>query len=180
MEIREQRGMEARISSGAPIPEKSAYTLTFGHFVYSTNTEYIHTKNLPVPPQVQLMDRHKFFQFAGLVFLIVSTGCVNSLLMPGSNDTLEIRNQYGENATIHITIWEGLGSKEEVVFNERVHIQKNTTRTLDVLGDSQYYLNVSMGNEWHEFGNRPICQRAFTRVIIQEDGKLYSQIEDCE
>lgn len=100
----------------------------------------------------------------------------------GVNKELELRNNRTEAVTLHISIWKGGAPAEqrEVVFDEAVEIPANQTITHDVLGDDQYYITVEMEEESHQFGTRPICDRAFTRIIVTEDGELSSQVQDCE
>lgn len=100
----------------------------------------------------------------------------------GVNEELELRNNWTETVMLHISIENGRAPAEqrEVVFDGAVELPANQTVTRDVLGDDQYYLTVEMEREPHRFGTRPICDRAFTRIIVTEDGELTSQIQDCE
>jgi len=110
------------------------------------------------------------------------SGCVDqSTLIAGVDETLEIRSEFDEAVALDIRIEQDEVNEDgRVVFDETVTVDANETRTLDVLGDDQYYLAVSGNGETHEFGTRPICDRAFTRIIVTADGGLDSEIEDCE
>lgn len=100
----------------------------------------------------------------------------------GVNEELELRNDRPETVTLNISIERGSApaDQREVVFDGAVEIPANQTVSRDVLGDDQYYITVEMDQESHRFGTRPICDSAFTRIIVTEDGELTSQIQDCE
>lgn len=131
--------------------------------------------------------RRRFFLGGSLsVGALSVSGCIalnfDSEGRRGVNKELELRNNWTEAVTLHISIEKGRAPAEqrEVVFDDAVEIPANQTITRDVLGDDQYYLSVEMGQSSHQFGTRPICDRAFTRIIVTEDGKLTSEIQDCE
>lgn len=128
------------------------------------------------------MNRRSVLWGAVVAPVAISAGCLDSeFLFSGENKTLEIQNNNAETVTLHISIKDGEAPPErrEVVFNEAVEIPANQTVTRDVLGTNQYYITVETESESHEFGTRPICESAFTRIIVTEDGELTSQIQDC-
>lgn len=122
------------------------------------------------------MHRRSVLQAAGTATLAIAAGCTAALL-EGKNETLEIRNEYQESVTLDVSIE---NDDESTVFDESITVGANETITRDVLGDDQFYLDVTWSEQRHEFGTRPICDDSFTRIIVTEDGTLDSEIEDCE
>lgn len=132
------------------------------------------------------MQRRSLLRSSLSVGTFALAGCFalnfNSEGRKGVNKELELRNNWTEAVTLHISIENGRAPAEqrEVVFDAAIEIPANQTITRDVLGDYQYYITVEMEEESHQFGTRPICDRAFTRIIVTKDGELTSQIQDCE
>ncbi|GAB3686291.1 hypothetical protein GCM10028857_18130 [Salinarchaeum chitinilyticum] len=122
------------------------------------------------------MNRRSALQAAGTATLAIAAGCT-ARFVEGENETLEIRNEYETSVTLDVSIENDDGS---TVFDESITIRANETVTRDVLGDDQFYLDVTWDEQRHEFGTRPICDDSFTRIIVTEDGTLDSEIEDCE
>ena len=120
-----------------------------------------------------------------LIPIAVVAGCLDEDIaasVPGKNETLEIQSNFAEAVTLHITIEKGEGPSEEreVVFEDAFEVPAKQTVTRDVLGDNQYYIAVRNERNSTQFGTRPICDIAFTRIIVTDDGHLLSRIKDCE
>lgn len=126
------------------------------------------------------MDRRTLLRHGVSGGLLVLTGCFGASDRIGSNETLEIRNAYNDPVTLDLTIEKKGAGERTVVFDDEVDVPANKTKSLEVLGNNQYYLTVELGDQTQKFGTRPICNRAYTKIIITYDRQISSEIRDCE
>lgn len=127
------------------------------------------------------MDRRVLLRNGLSGVLFVLDGCFGLADRVGSNKTLQIRNEYADPVTLDLTIKKGRFPEERtIVFTDEVQVPANETTSLEVLGDDQYRITVTLGDQRHEFGTRPTCTRAYTIITVTYDRQLRSEIQDCE
>ena len=123
------------------------------------------------------------FLFSSVITVSATSGCFGFGKRIGGNKRINVVNNYQKNVqlNIHVELNKPAGSQNsETVYDETVTIPANETKHLDVLGDNQYRITVTMSDEKVSFFTRPICNSARTIVIVTHDGGLTNEVEFCE
>lgn len=120
----------------------------------------------------------------GLTGCVVTSGCFfDSAGRRGVNKILAVENNSVNQVQLHILVEKNRppGSQNlRTTFENKIPIQSNQVRELEVLGEDQFRITVTGLGQKTVFWTRPICNTASTRAIVKRDEKIISEVEWCE
>lgn len=100
----------------------------------------------------------------------------------GVNKTLQVENNASESVRLHILVRldNTPGETEEAVFDQNVSVSPGEAREFEILGENQYGITVTGLDQEKRYTTRPICNTAYTRIIVAKNREIQFDVGTCE